>query len=122
MWENHKLNNELIKSVNYFISVLTSSLLALGEVILKDVNFSSAFCNEKCKLDKVKALKFKFTQNLSQDHCLFYPIMLILWETLKKRHAAKMLLKNLSNCFYIYYIPQQCSFHINYLLTTLCGQ
>lgn len=43
MWENRKLNNELIKSVNYFISVLTSSLLALGEVILKDVNFSSAF-------------------------------------------------------------------------------
>lgn len=56
MWENHKLNNELIKSVNYFISVLTSSLLALGEVILKDVNFSSAFCNEKCKLDRKSKL------------------------------------------------------------------
>lgn len=56
MWENHKLNNELIKSVNYFISVLTSSLLALGDVILKVVNFSSAFCNEKCKLDRKSKL------------------------------------------------------------------
>lgn len=39
MWENYKLNNELIKLVNYFISVFIFLFLVFGEVILKDVNF-----------------------------------------------------------------------------------
>lgn len=39
MWENCKLNNELIKLVNYFISVFIFLFLVFGEVILKDVNF-----------------------------------------------------------------------------------
>lgn len=63
MWENLKFKNELTKSVNYLINVLinvlTSSLsdnIALGEVILREVIFSSAFCNKNCKLDRKSKL------------------------------------------------------------------
>lgn len=56
MWENYKLNNELIKLVNYFISVFIFLFLVFGDVILKVVNFLLVFCNEKCKLDR----KLKF--------------------------------------------------------------
>lgn len=59
MWENLKFKKELTKSVNYLINVLTSSLsdnIALGEVILREVIFSSAFCNKNCKLDRKSKL------------------------------------------------------------------
>lgn len=69
MWENYKLNNELIKLVNYFISVFIFLFLVFGEVILKDVNFLLVFCNEKCKLDR--KLKF-WNLNLFK---IFYKII-----------------------------------------------